>query len=210
MISRLRTNTVEFATIIRGSVNDANSSTGTGPQSYCFPINYPGYFVNPASGITTLTQAPLLADEKAVFDEYRVVKVQVKYLPWVTGQVRVCSAVAFTAPSDPTLIMSVDYDDLALWSSNTKALNSQNPAMYHAYEPKMQVITMTQQDSVDGRKWLNFQAIAPSLTSPPDPNNPAKIGAIKVRKFGYQLTGTTEATFYVEWTVLLKGVYTLA
>jgi hypothetical protein len=210
MISRLRSNTVEFASVIRGAVLDANAG-GIGPQSYSFFLNYPGYYANPGAAVGQMTTiSSVIANEQKVFDEYKVTSLHVKYLPWVTGQVRVNTAVAFTAPSDPTLVMSVDYDDSAIWSSNAKALNSQNPAIYHSYAPGIQSLTMRQRDRVDAMKWLNLGSIVPNLTTPPDPNNPAKIGSVKVRKFSYQLNATTEGTFYAEWTVLFKGVYTLS
>jgi len=209
-VSRLRTNTMEFASVVRGAVTDSNTG-GVTAQSYAFLLNNPGWYRTPAGGFAQCpTLTPLLADEVKVFDEYRVIKLTLKYMPWVTGQVRVNTAVAFTAPSDPTLVMSIDYDDPANWVSNAQCLASQNPGVYHAYEPRMQVLSMVQKDSVDGRKWLNFQAITPSGTTPADPNNPAKLASIKVRKFGYQLASTTEATFYPEWTILLKAAYTLA
>jgi len=194
----------------RGTVSDINSG-GVTSQSYSFFLNYPTYYVNPSGTIAQVsTFGSVFTDEKAVFDEYRVVDLTVKYLPWVNGQLRVNTAVAFTAPSNPLLVMSVDYDDSTIWTSDAKALNAQNPAMYHAYTSSMKVQRMQQRDKVDAEKWLNFQAIAPSLTSPPDPNNPSKLSAVKVRKFGYQLNATTEGTFILEWTVLVRGVYTLA
>jgi len=209
-IARLRTNTAEFATVVRGAVSDSNSAN-TNPQSYSFYMNYPGYYVNPAS---TIAQLPiisnLIANEQKVFDEYKVTKMNVTYVPWVTGQVRVNTAVAFTAPVNPLLVMAPDLDDAALWSTDVKAYNAQNRSIFHRYSPVIASCTQRQVDTVDARKWLNFQAIVPNSTTPPDPNNPAKTAAMKARVFGYQLTATTEGQFIVEWTVLVKGSYTLA
>lgn len=209
-MSRLRTNTVEFASVIRAVVLDSNAG-GVTPQSYSFLLNYPSFYVNPGAAMGAMTTvASLLANEQKVFDEYKVTSMTVKYLPWVTGQVRVDTAVAFTAPVDPTLVMAVDYDDAAIWSSNAKSLNSQNPAIYHSYSPKIAQIVMKQTDPIDGAKWLNLGAITASYTTPPDPNNPAKLASVKLRKFGYHLANTTEGSIYAEWTCLFKASYTLS
>lgn len=210
MISRLRTNTVEFAQLVRGSITDSNTGATTA-QGYSFFLNYPGYYFGPSSTIALLpNKTSLLADESKVFDEYKVTKLTVKYLPWVTEQARVNTSVAFTAPVDPTLIMSVDQDDYAPFTSLSQALGSQNPAIYHSYSSSIKEIAMRQKDRVDAGKWLNFQARIPSTSTPPDPNNPAKISAVKVWKAGYQLASTSEGTFYAEWIVILRGSYTLA
>jgi hypothetical protein len=145
-----------------------------------------------------------------VFDEYKVSKLVVKYLPWVTGQVRVDTAVAFTAPSDPTLIMTVDQDDPAPFTSISQAMSSQNPAIYHRYDSKIKALEMGQVDPVDARKWLNFQLRIPSYTSVPDVNNTAKLSAVKVVIAAYQIANTTEGSIFAEWTVLLRGAYTLS
>jgi hypothetical protein len=209
-ISRLRTNTAEFATVVRGAVSDSNS-TNTNPQSYSFYLNYPGYYVNPASTIAQLPiMTNLIANEQKTFDEYKVTEMKVYYVPWVTGQVRVNTAVAFTAPVNPLLVMAPDLDDASLWSSDTKAYNAQNKSLFHRFSPGIFVCSQVQTDPIDARKWLNLQAIIPNSTTPPDPNNPAKTAAMKARVFGYQLTATTEGQFIVEWTVLMRGSYTLA
>jgi len=208
-ISRLRTNTVEFASTIRGLITDSNAG-GTTAQSYSFFLNYPTYYRNPGGTIAQMTTvAGLISDEKSVFDEYKVSKLVLKYLPWCNAQIRVNTAVAYTAPSDPTLIMSVDLDDSAGWSTNQQALGSQNSAVYSSYANKIPKITMLQHDKLVEMQWLNFQAIVPNQTTPPDPNNPVKLASIKVRKFGYQLAATAEGSMYAEWTVIFKGSYTL-
>jgi hypothetical protein len=209
-IRRLRTNTVEFASLIRGVIQDLNAAT-TNAQSYAFYLNYPGYYVNPAS---TIAQCPtitnLIANEQKVFDEYKVTSLKVRYVPWVTNQVRVCTAVAFTAPVNPILVMACDLDDAAIWSSDAKAYNAQNPSVYHRYEPKIASINFRQRDKLDAMKWCNLQAIVPNSTTPPDANNPVKTSALKARVFGYQLANATEGTFLCEWTVIMRGSYTLA
>lgn len=212
-IARIRTNTTEFACIIRGAVTDANTG-GIGAQSYSFFLNYPSYYRNASATIAQLpTISPLINDEKSVFDEYKVTKLTVKYMPWINSQVRVSTAVAFTAPTDPTLVMSYDYDDSANYASNAQAMGSQNAAIFSSVAnvvgQRLPQIVMRQKDKLVETQWLNFQAIIPSAAGSPDPNNPVKISALKVRKFGYQLMNTTEGTFYAEWTILLKGVYTL-
>lgn len=207
IISRLRTNAVEFGQIIRGSVQDLNTAT-TNPQGYSFYLNYPSYYLTPASGVAQCaTVTGLLAGEQKTFDEYKVMKLVVMYLPYVTGQVRVNTAVAFTAPADSTLIMLIDADDPAVWTTLAKALDSQTPCIHNAYEPGLKVCTYKQADPDVMEKWLNLQSITPSS---PDPYNPVKASAIKCYKAGYQLTNTVEGRFYAEWTVLFKGSYTLA
>lgn len=210
LISRLRTNTVEYATVIRGSFTDSNTGGVTG-QSYCVFLNYPSYYRPAAGGIAQCTTtSAILATEQKVFDEYKVTKLVVKYMPWVTGQIRVNTAVAFTGPVDPTLVMTVDYDDFAQFSSLAQAYTAQNAAIHSTYEPGFKVCVMKQQDKLDAMKWMNFQAIVPSASTPPDPNNPVKTSSIKLWKQAYQLMSTTEGTIFCEWTILLKGIYSLA
>jgi hypothetical protein len=210
-IARLRTNSAEFAQLVRGSFQDFNSAATTA-QGYSVFLNYPTYRTT-AGGV--IGQCPtvtgLLANEQKVFDEYKVTKLTVKYLSWVTGSIRVNTSVAFTAPSTPILIMGIDLDDSAIWTTYAKALSAQNPAVYNRYSGGgMHTMTMRQRDSVDKQKWLNLGALLPSLTSPPDPNNPSKLATIKIYVDGYQVANTTEATIICEWTVLFKGSYTLA
>jgi len=209
LVSRLRSNTAEFATLIRCSVGDFNAAAITN-QGYSFFLNYPSYYRVPAGTITQMSAPTLLANEQKVFDEYKVVKLVVKYMPWVTSQVRVNTAVAFTAPSDPLLIMTVDYDDSAIFTSSTKALNAQNAALHNCYEPTLKVCSMKQMDPVDKQKWLNLGAIIPNATTPPDVNNPAKLASIKLWKDAYQLANTVEGSIFAEWTVIFKGIYSLA
>jgi len=210
LISRLRTNTSEFACLIRASNLDVNAGAITA-QAYSFFLNNPSYYRNPAGTIGQMADvSALLANEQKMFDEYKVTKLTIKYLPFVNAQVRVNTAVAYTAATDPLLVMGPDLDDSALWTSTAKALNSQNPAIYSAYSPRMSTITMRQQDPVDKMKWLNLGAIVPSLTAPPDPNNPAKLFTIKVWKQAYQVVNLAEGRFIAEWTMLLRGSYTLA
>lgn len=207
MVSRLRTNTVEFCSVIRAYHQLSNSSTSGCGFSYF--LNYPSYFVNSAGSITQLTTDTLLNNEQKVFDEYKVRSLKMTLLPWVTGQIRVNTAVAFTAPTDPLLLVALDYDDAALITNINKALNAQNRSIYHAYTDRVQVVTMRQRDPVDKMKWCNLGAIAPSLTSPPDPNNPVKLASIKLWKQAFQLANTTEMSVILEWTVLFKGAYTI-
>jgi len=210
IISRVRTNTVEYATIIRGLVGDQNVG-GTGSQGYAFFLNYPTYYVSPAGVIGQMgTAATLLANEQKVFDEYKVTSLRLRFMPFVNMQVRVNTAVAFTAPTDPLVTTHIDYDDAALITSIAKALNAQNPGIHCAYSSSGFSTTMKQRDSVDKAKWLNFGAIIPNTTSPPDPNNPAKLATIKLYKNAYQLAATTEAWLIAEWMVLVKSTYSLS
>jgi len=210
MVSRLRTNSCEFAQVVRGALRDFNPSTA-GPQSYAFFLNYPSYYRAASGGIAQVTDITgLLSQEQKVFDEYKVSKLVVKYVSWVTAQVRVNTAVAFTAPSSPLLIWAADADDSAVWTTKAKALGAQGSAIKNRYFGGMHVFSQRQTDAVDRAKWLNLGAIIPSNSSPPDPNNPAKLSCLKVWIDAYQLANTTEGEFLVEWTVLFKGSYTLA
>lgn len=174
-------------------------------------LNYPSYYVSSAGTFAQMsTVSSLLSNEQKVFDEYKVTKLTVKYIPWVTQQVRVNTAVAFTAPVDPLIVFHVDYDDAALITTLAKALNAQNPGIHRSHTDSIPSCTMVQKDSVDKAKWLNFGAIVPSLSSPPDPNNPAKLATIKLWKQEFFLSATTEATLLAEWTVLVKGTYSLS
>jgi len=210
-IARLRTNTAEFAQLVRGSFQDSNSG-GTTPQGHSIFLNYPTYRVTPAGTIAQCsTVTGLLANEQKVFDEYKVTSLKVKYLSWVTGSIRVNTAVAFVGPLSPILIMGFDLDDSAIWTTYAKAISAQQPAMYNKYSGNgMHSITMRQRDPVDKQKWLNLGAIIPNTSTPPDPNNPSKLASVKIYVDAYQISNTTEATIICEWTVLFKGSYTLA
>jgi len=189
---------------------DANS-TGTSGQSYTFYLNYPGYIRNPAGTIAQITNvASLFANEQKVFDQYKVKSLTIKYLPFVTSKARVDSAVAFTAPTDSTLIMTDDYDDSALFVNISKALNCQNPSIYNCYNGSMPTLTMRQQDPVDAAKWLNCQVSIPSGSASADPNNTAKLSSVKIWKQGYQLMSTGEANIFAEWLMVYKGMYTIS
>jgi len=190
-IARLRTNTAEFAQLVRGSFSDLNTAAVTA-QSYSVFLNYPSWKVNASSTIGQCSSLTgLLANEQKVFDEYKVTKLVVRYLPWVTNQVRVSSAVAFTAPTSPLLIMGTDLDDAGLWVTRSKAMSAQNRSLFNRYYGGMHTVTMRQHDPVDRQKWLNLGAFTPSSSSPPDPNNPSKLAAVKIFVDGYQLMNTT-------------------
>lgn len=210
-IARLRTNSAEFAQLVRGSFQDFNTG-GTSQQGYSIFLNYPSYRVNASGTIAQCTTVTgLLANEQKVFDEYKVTQLKVKYLSWVTGSVRVNTSVAYTAPNSPILIMGIDLDDSAIWTGYSKALGSQNPAVYNKYSSNgVHTITMRQRDQVEKMKWLNLGAIVPNTSTPPDPNNPAKLASVKMYIDSYQIANTTEATIFCEWTVIFKGSYTLA
>lgn len=210
LVSRLRTNTTEFATNVRAQIFDSNTGAVTA-QSYCFFLNYPTYYRNAAGTIAQMSNfSGVLGNEQKVLDEYKVVALKVMYMPWIT-QVRVNTAVAFTSPTDPALIMSIDYDDGGLWTTFAKALSSQNPAIFSSYSDRMPTIVMRQHDKVQRESWLNTQAMVPNATTPPDPNNAVgKLSAVKIWKQGYQLASTAEGAVFAEWTVLYRGVYTLA
>jgi len=152
----------------------------------------------------------LLANEQKVFDEYKVTSLNVKYVSWITGQVRVSTAVALTAAISPLLVWGTDADDSANWTTRSKALSSQSPAIKNRYFGGIHSFRMKQTDPVDASKWLNLGAIIPSSSTAADPNNPAKLASLKVWIDGYQLTNATEGEFICEWTVIFKGSYTLA
>jgi len=209
-IARLRTNTAEFAQTVRGSFTDLNSG-GIGSQSYAVFLNYPSYRVTAGGVISQCTYVTgLLANEQKVFDEYKVTRLKIKYMPWVTGQVRVASAVAYTAASSPLMVVGLDLDDSALWTTRAKALGTQNPGIYNRYCDRLLTFSMSQRDPVDKQKWLNLGALIPSASAPPDPNNPSKLSCIKFFIDGYLLMGSVEGEIFCEWTVIFKGSYTLA
>lgn len=212
-ISRLRTNSVEFAQKVRGAFVDINTG-GVGGQSYAVFLNYPSYYRNASGSIVQMGITGLLANEQKVFDEYKTTSLTVKFLSYYTGQVRVTNvlaAAATGAPINPLVVMGTDADDSALWTTVLKAYGSQNPAIYNKYNSSgILRITQKQTDSIERMKWLNLGGIVPSASTPPDPNNPSKLSAVKLWVDGYQLTNENEAVIICEWTVLFKGSYTLA
>lgn len=214
-ISRLRTNSVEFAQTVRGYFNDLNTG-GVGGQSYAVFLQYPSYYRTAAGAIAQLGSITgLLANEQKVFDEYKVTKLTVKYLSWVTGQNRVCDVAvpSATGPAvSPIIIMGTDADDGALWTSVMKALSSQSiGAVMNKYSSGgVHSLTMKQTDSIEQQKWLNLGSIVPSASTPPDPNNPAKLSSVKIWVDAYILQNQVEGDIFCEWEVLFKGSYTLA
>lgn len=214
-ISRLRTNSAEFAQTIRGFFNDVNTG-GVGGQSYAVFLQYPSYYRNAAGAIAQVGAVTgLLAAEQKVFDEYKVVKQTVKYMSWFTGQNRVADVAAPSATGmavSPILIMGTDADDAALWTSVSKALGSQSiGAVKNKYSSGgMHTLVQRQIDQVEQQKWLNLGAIVPNSTSPPDPNNPAKLSSTKIWVDAYLLANQVEGCVFCEWEVLFKGSYTLS
>ncbi len=72
-----------------------------------------------------------------------------------------------------------------------------------------------QVDAVEKLKWLNLGAIIPNVSTPPDPNNPAKLASIKTWTAitggsAYPVTNTAMGMFIAEWAVWFKGVYTIS
>lgn len=212
IVSRLRTNSVEYATVIRGAVQSLNTG-GVGGQAYAFYLNYPGEYFTPAAAIAQCPNVSgILAEEQKMFDEYRVLSLKVRYLTWVTQQSRVSTAVAFTAPTDPLLCLTLDYDDAGLFTTTNKALSAQNqPAWYNSYSDRVvPTITMKQEPGTPSTTWLNIQSIVPGGAAPADADVPTKRASVKVWKQAYLLANTVEATILAEWTVLLKSTYSLA
>jgi hypothetical protein len=214
LIGRLHTNSCEFAQVVRGFFNDQNTG-GVGGQSYAVFLQYPSYYRNAAGSIAqTGIVTGLLAQEQKVFDEYKVVSLKVRYLQYFTGQDRVANVAVASAtgpPVSPLVVMATDADDSALWTSVSKAMGSQNSAVYNKYKGSgFCDIVMKQTDAVEKSKWLNLGAIIPNSTSPPDPNNPAKLSSVKLWVDAYQLASQVEAGIFCEWTCLFKGSYTLA
>jgi len=212
-VARLRTNSAEFAQTVRGFFNDVNT-TGVASQAYAVFLQYPSYYRNAAGTVTQCSVVTgLLAQEQKVFDEYKVVSLKVKYLPFLTGQVRVADVAAPAiagAPASPLLIMGVDADDGALWTSVSKAVGAQNPAIMSKYQQGIPTQTMVQTDKVEKLKWLNLGFIIPSASASADPNNPAKLSSCKLWVDGYQIANQVEGLVICEWTVLFKGSFTLA
>jgi hypothetical protein len=211
LIARLRTNSAEFAQTVRGTFNNFNSGGVTG-QGCCIFLNYPTYLRNFAGSIVQCTTTSgLLANEQKVFDEYKVAKLTVRYVSYVTGQVRVDTSVGFAAPLSPLIFMGVDWDDSALITSKLLAMDLQGCLIANRFSSNgIHTKTIQQRELAGKSSWLNLGAIIPNATTPPDPNNPSKLACLKTWIHGYFLANTTEGEFICEWTVIFKGSYTLA
>lgn len=209
-------NRMQFTCLVRGTYADSNTAT-TG-AGFSFFLNFPTYLRNQAGAIVQCTGAPtIFANEQKVFDEYKVSSLTLRYIPYLQAGVQLASYTTATgnsgvtdvAPSfDPTIIVGVDGDDSALFTSYNKALNSQGSAMHTRFGNYIKLLTRQMPDDPTG--WLNLQANVPNNSTPPDPNNPAKLAAIKVWCAGYPLASTTLGTFVAEWMVTFQGVYTLS
>jgi len=205
---------VEFAAKVRSYFSD-NNAGGVGGQSYAVFLNYPTYYRNAGGTIAQMgVVGTLLANEQKVFDEFKVVSLEVRYLPFFTGQSRVADVAAPAiagAPASPLLIMGTDNDDAALFTNVNKALNSQNGQLFNKFNDRaMPRMRQRQTDKIDALKWLNLGAIVPSLSAAADPNNPAKLASTKIWVDGYFLSTQTEALILCTWTCMFKGVFTIS
>lgn len=227
MIRRTKLNNFTMTQIIRGSTPDLKSSVVTG-AAYAFFLNYPTYFRADSGSIGQMQNVPsLVANEQKVFDEYKVVELRLWYIPLLHTSVPLASyttaagnsGVTQVAPSwDPSLLVGLDLDDSANFTSLSKALNVQGSGVVkmRSGDQVVKLIDFPQVDNIDAMKWLNFGNLVPSVSSPPDPNNPAKLSTIKVNtgialpSLAYPITNTTVGAFVAEWVTILRGSYTLS
>lgn len=219
-IKRLQLNNMTFPTIVRCAQLD--QFTATTAAALSFFLNYPSYYRNTGGTIAQMTQtASLLANEQKVFDEYKVQALKLYYLPFEANSVYLNSyttatgntGVSQVAPNwDPSVIVGLDLDDSANYTTLPKALNSQGfGGMYlRTGNAVKSLITMKQVDPLEKLKWLNLGAIIPNVTTPPDPNNPAKMASIKVYTGGYPIINSAVGWFVAEWEVIMRGAYTLS
>jgi len=220
-LKRLGLNNVIFPSVVRGTIQDSHTGATTG-LSHAFFLNYPTYYRDGNTGsIQQMNTVPsLLANEQKVFDEYKVHSLKLDYVPFMQGQNFLVSyttasgntGVTNVAPvMDPTVVVGNDLDDGALFTSASKALNSQGAAIHSrfGFQP-IRLTEFLQTDGVEKQKWLNLGAIIPNISTPPDPNNPAKLASTKVWTNGYAVTSASHGLFVCEWKVWFKGVYTIS
>lgn len=223
-IKKTTLNNFEFTSVIHGSFADSNSTTsGVG---FSFFLNYPTYIRNGAGSIVQCSNvANLLANEQKMFDEYKVLSLTVRYVPFLQASILLSNfttAVGNSTPTpvapqwDPTIIVSQDNDDSANLTSIAKALSGQGMAIFTRQSPRglITLAKMTQVDKIEKMKWLNLGAIVPNVSTPPDPNNPVKLASVKVWTGigvgnAYPLASTSVGVYVLSWLIKTKGVYTL-
>jgi hypothetical protein len=188
--------------IIRGSVNDTNTG-GTGNQGFSFFLDFPTYYRNPAGTVAQCGNvATSYANEFKTFDEYRVLGLKCRYVPYFQSHADSTASVSI----DPTLLSSQDYDDSSLLTGITKAFNSQDEKFsvhtVWGQNPKL-LSSMPQADAYDKLKWLNTAAPTPSAL---DPSAPGSLASIKIYRNGYGAANQIVGVFILEWDVVLRGV----
>ncbi len=227
LIRRAKLNNFTFPQIIRCSTPDLKSTVVTG-AAYAFFLNYPSYMRADSGSIGQMANvASILANEQKVCDEYKVLELRLWYVPLLQTSTPLASyttaagnsGVTQVAPAwDPSMLVGLDLDDSANFTSLAKGLNVQgsNVIKMRTGNRVIKCIDFPQVDDVDSMKWLNLGAIVPNTTSPPDPNNPAKLSTIKVNtgvalpNTAYPITNTTVGAFVCEWVTILRGTYTLS
>jgi len=212
-------NAVQFHTMVKCIAPDVNTSAATS-QGYAFFLNYPSYYRNPAGSPAQMPNVPtLLSQEQKVFDEFKVIKLDLSYFPLIT---EVSLQSSYTTASgnsgvtvvsavwDHTTFVAVDWDDSSLFTTAPKAQNSQGSSMLSRVGRGMiHMISMPQTDPVDKLRWFNLGALSPSS---PDPANIGKLASIKVYTGtgnGYPVANATMGFWVAQWFVRFKGVYTI-
>jgi hypothetical protein len=227
VIRKASLNNFTFPQIIRGTTPDLKAGATTS-AAFCFFLNYPSYYRNDAGTLGQMTNtASVLANDQKVNDEYKVLELRLGYIPLLQTSTPISSyptnagnsgVTQFGPGWDPSIVSLVDLDDVAMVTSVAKALNAQGVSnvKMRAGNKVVHLMNFPQVDDVDAMKWLNLGAIVPSLTSPPDVNNTAKLSALKVytgvavSSQAYPLANTTVGAFLAEWVCLLRGTYTLS
>lgn len=223
LLRRATLNNFQFTSVVRATVGDSNTTTASVGVS--FFLNYPTYYRNIAGTIVQMTNvAALLANEQKVFDEYKVITLTLKYMPYLTNNVPLSSyttaagntgVTQIAPPWDPSIIVGQDNDDSAVLTTVAKALSNQGINYRSRVGNDVRTLwVMKQVDPIEQMKWCNLGAIIPNVSSPPDPNNPIKLASIKCwtgigPAAAYPLANTTIGVYVAEWMVKFKGVYTL-
>jgi len=220
-MKRVALNSFTFPTIVRATINDSKTGAMTG-NAFSFFLNYPTYYRDGNTGtIAQMQNVPtLLANEQKVFDEYKIHSCRLEYFPYIRGIDLLSSYTTASGNTgvtnispvvDPSVITAIDLDDSALFVSYAKALNAQGAAFKSRFGTQpIFLAEFKQQDKVEAMKWLNLGAIIPNTSTPPDPNNPAKLASIKVWTNGYPLNSSAMGNFICTWKVWFKGVYTIS
>lgn len=207
-------NNMSWRSIIRGTENDdASGATG-----YCFFVNYPTYRRGSAGTIGQMGNvAGIFAEEKTVFDEFKVEQLVLSYAPFINGQLLPVGYTTASGNSGVTAIQpfashvscAVDHDDASSLTSLAEALNAQGVSVKNrlGYSVK-HLITYTQTDPIEKLKWCNTQQGAPNVTTPPEPNNPSKLSSVKLYTWG-GIASVNVGFFIAEWFVVFKGAFTL-
>ena len=205
---------MSWRSIVRATANDDQS----GATGYCFFVNYPTYFRNAAGSIAQMGNvAGIFAEEKSVFDEFKVEQLVLSYAPFINSQQLPVGYTTASGNSGVTCIQPFasqvscgnDLDDSASLTSLAEALNSQGMSVKgRLIGPVHHLITFKQIDPLEKMKWCNVQQGAPNITTSPEPNNPSKVSTIKVYTWG-GISSINIGFFVAEWFVTFRGAYTL-